>query len=165
MKKKNIFNIEVISKRPTRDWGVPSHVGRITINAFQETFEIPLDSWPLKEYKRQWKEGLERIGSHMTSCLVSSVYGLDSSPLIEIWTIYREETKAFFRQQILNRIIAQEINLPFPLFEFDRINCYECILPRLVNEQGKAIDEEGNKISEWNIDYKAIEEFAHSFKP
>ncbi|MGC2310128.1 MAG: hypothetical protein WA432_00730, partial [Candidatus Babeliaceae bacterium] len=127
--------------------------------------ELALGSWDVHEYRLQWKEGLERLKTYNTSCLVVCVQDLQDIPFIERWELYKENTIVYFHQQFIIPPIAQVINFSFPLSEFSRTNCYERIPPRKVNENNEAVNEQGQLLVEWSVEYKAIEEFSHSFEP
>jgi hypothetical protein len=150
------FSIEVISKKPKQIWGLPAYEGRITIGDFHETLFMPINSWSIEEYQQQWKEGLERIKNNDTSCLVVTVQNLSTHPLIELWTLYKVEDKVFIHNQMLNAEIVKELNLTINLSNFNKTSCYQFINPRITNELGEVIDEDGETISEWSIPLSEI---------
>jgi hypothetical protein len=115
----NIFKIEVISKRPKNIWGLPSHIGKITIGDFWETFVMPLNSWDLEEYRKQWKLGLERIKTHKSSCLIVTAQNLLFHPLVFTWTLYKEDQTIFIQNNMYNKTIAEEIGVSLDFFNLD----------------------------------------------
>lgn len=71
------IEIKVITKKPKIIYGLNAHEGKIKIGDFSECFYMPINWWSLKEYKRQWKEGLEQIQHEKQSCLVTTdKYGI-----------------------------------------------------------------------------------------
>jgi hypothetical protein len=154
------FAIEIISKKPKKIEGLSSHIGRITIGNFQERFYIPLDSWDLEEYRKQWKNGLEKIKTDNASCLVATVQNLLFHPLVFTWALYKEEETVYFHNHIFNKKIAKRLKIDIDFFNLTSEN-YE----QLIRKSRKIITEDGDLISSWNIDYKAVEEFAKNFEP
>lgn len=141
------FKIEAISKKPKKAWGSLCHTGQITINDYKEPFLMPLIEWDLEDYRKQWKEGLERIKTQDRSCLVATVKNLKTNPYIILWTLHKEDNKVYVRYQLLIDIVAKEVKFSIPLAEFSSKNCYQFVHPR----KGET-NEEGQKLSEWLID-------------
>ncbi len=128
-----------------------SHTGEIIIGNFKETFTMPLNSWTVAQYQKQWNAGLARITTDNYSCLVATVQNLNTNPLIFIWTLYKEKGKIFIQNNILNNEIIAETNPGLNLNDFNSETCYEFIdYPR------KTTTEDGSSISEWSIDIKSI---------
>ena len=146
------FKIEVISKRAEKIDGLVSYWGRITIGNFSERFVLSVDSWSLNDYKQQWADGLELIKSNYVSCLVVLAQNLRTNPLIEMWTLYKERKTVFIQNQLFNREIIRELNLSVDLSNFDTKMAYQLVAatPR------ETLTEEGEKISEWNVDISEI---------
>ncbi|MHB9020194.1 MAG: hypothetical protein ACYC3G_05010, partial [Minisyncoccota bacterium] len=134
-----------VSKKTRSVWGMPSYFGQITIGDFEEGFSIPLGTWNLREYKRQWKEGLERIKSKNTSCIVTNIHNLKTNPYIELWSLYKEGDKIFFHNQL---ILFEREDLSIALSDFNSKNCYQFVEPRIVSEKGEGINEEGQLLFE-----------------
>jgi hypothetical protein len=143
------FNIEIISKKSEKIDGLLSYWGKITINDFSKRFVMPLNSWTVEQYKQQWKEGIERLKTHNNSCLVTTIQNLDKNPLIEMWTLHKEGNVIFIHHQLVNRMIAKELNLPISINEFNSKTCYQFINERISNSENKGINEDGEEISEW----------------
>ncbi len=146
------FNIEVISKKAETIYRRKYYRGRITVGDFTETFIMSYDNWSIDEYKQQWKEGIERIKTHDSSCLVVCFEGTLKSPRIVLWTLYKEESVIYIHNQYLFYEIFQERSKGLP--PFDANSCYlYIILPR------ETTTEDGDKISEWSVDLQDILEF------
>jgi hypothetical protein len=143
------FNIEVISKKPKKIWGLSSHEGQITIDDFKETFVMPLNSWNLEDYKKQWQEGIARLKTHKRSCLVTSIQNMASGhPSIIMWTLYKEDDIVFVQNNLL--ISETTKGRSVKLTDFNLTTCYKFTKPR------KTLTQEGRKISEWSIPLSEI---------
>jgi hypothetical protein len=145
------FNIEVISKKPKL---INKHLqskGRITIGDLQETFYMHINSWTVEEYQQQWKEALERIKTHDTSCLIVTASRLNKDPLIELWILYKENNSIFIQNHYLAGEVFQERAIGLP--PFDIKTCYLYVPPRETISE-----DDGGKISEWKIDISDIPE-------
>ncbi len=145
------FNIEVISKKPETINNIKAYRGQITIGDLKETFYMALDMWTVDEYKQQWREAIERIKTHSFSCFVVKFAGPIENPWIALWVLYKENNTVFVQNHCLFYEIFQERSKGLP--PFDANTCYLYVTPR------ETITESGNKISEWNVDFRDILEF------
>lgn len=145
---KGIF-IEILSDKVKKINGLPSCWGKIQINDFKEKFIMSVAQWTIADYKRQWKEGLERIKTHDISCLVTNVQnplgisGLEQ-PLIVSWPCYKVKDKIFVQN---NLAICQKLRKKLAITPFTIENCYEFIEPR----------RKGAKVSEWIVNVADLE--------
>jgi hypothetical protein len=146
------FNIQVISEKPETHNRRKYHRGRITIDDFTETFRMPYDSWTIDEYQQQWKEGLERIKTHNSSCLIATLSGLKKNyPFILLWVLYKEKNVIYIQNKLLFDEIFEEISQGLPPFSAE--TCY------LYFGSREIINEDGDKLSEWKTDMNAINDF------
>lgn len=83
-----IIDIKVIDATKKTIKKIPYVVGEIKIDDFYETFDIPLNWWPLTMYEKQWHEGLKRIETKNVSCLITKIYDLHKAPFIDWWLYY-----------------------------------------------------------------------------
>lgn len=83
------FSIKVISKQPKKIAGNLCHSGEIIIGDYAEEFIISLDEWDIEQYKQQWKEGIERIKTHNSSCLIADITTLKTNPRMNLWVLYK----------------------------------------------------------------------------
>ncbi|MBA3535847.1 hypothetical protein H0X48_05760 [Candidatus Dependentiae bacterium] len=136
------ISIEVIREEIIVVEGVPCARGKITIGDFNERFNIALEYWTLEDYKKQWKEGLERIKIQDKSCLVSYVQDPKKAPFINWWPLYKIDNKILVRNQMLfahlyrNRVGDKE---------FTPDTCYSFIP-----------DRKKKKVSEWIADLDSL---------
>lgn len=136
------INMKITSKKMRKINGVLAYEGYITIGSFSESIVIPIDLWGKEDYLRQWKEGLERIKTHDTSCLVNFIYNPRIRPLLKWWILYK-----------VNNVVCVQ-NLMYPDFVYEEIignklftpdTCYNFIPPRITEF------EDGGKPSEWCV--------------
>jgi hypothetical protein len=119
--------------------------GEIHIEDYIEGFYIPLEWWSIKDYERQWKEGIARLKNNDTSCLVTTIYDPRIKPFIEWWVLYRIGNKIHIQPQgIFGDLYRERIGIK----PFTPNTCYDFIPSR------KILTNEGNKISEWIIPFK-----------
>lgn len=76
------ISIKFTGEDATSDYESPACWGMITIKNFSKEFISPLKWWSCEDYKIQWAEGLKRILSHDTSCLITYVKLDIKAPLI-----------------------------------------------------------------------------------
>ncbi len=120
----------------------PCYLGEIIIKDFWEILEIPVDYWTLDDYKRQWKEGIERLKTHDQSCLVASVQDPTKAPLINWWPLYKENDTIY----IQNHLVVDEFyekRIGNNIFTPD--SCYQFIPARSLAY------EDGGRPSEWKV--------------
>ena len=110
---------------------------------------MPLIGWTIKDYEKQWAEGIERIKHENQSCLIATMQDIKDQPFISWWILYKEGNKIFVQNQILLSQLYKEVvgNKPF-----NEKTCYQFISPR------RTITEDGEKISEWFIDFNCENE-------
>lgn len=150
----NTITIEVSDEKPQKKYGILSGIGRITIGDFTEQFSMPLDSWTLDEYKKQWDAGIARIKTGEISCLVTAVQTIATNPLVILWPLYPVGSTIFVHNQLLIPPTVEHIAIP--LKKFTAENCYQFINPRLVNDAQEAVGDEGELVSEWSIDLNEV---------
>lgn len=77
--------------------------GRITIeDDFESDFRMALNLWSALDYERQWQEGLKRIKTHDSSCLVTCVHNpTTSDPYISWWTLHKEGDAVHVQNELI----------------------------------------------------------------
>ena len=113
---------------------------------FWETAMTALDYWTVGDYERQWREGLERIKTHATSCLVASVQDPKLAPLINWWPLYKEGNEVFIYNEL---IVGESYERRIGQGHFTPKTCYDFIQPRVLPEDD---EEDGYEVSVWVID-------------
>jgi contact-dependent growth inhibition (CDI) system CdiI-like immunity protein len=137
------ISVKITSKKPKKIRRILSLEGRITIGDFWETIIVPIGYWTREDYERQWKEGLERLKTYNTSCLVVTACDKNTGgPFIDWWRLYRIKDTVFIQNGWLMLEAYQEIVGDKP---FTPDTCYDFVMQR------ETITEEGEKISEWSV--------------
>lgn len=137
------FEMHIIDNHQHAIKGISHVLGEIRINDFREKFDIPLDWWSLKDYERQWQEGLHRITTHGTTCLVARIKNPSKGPFVDWWLLYKEDGKIYIRNEVL---FGEEYQNLVGSAEFTTQNCYSFIPPR-----GPSVLENGMQVSEWIV--------------
>lgn len=142
------FLIHVIDYNTTISYGMPCCVGEIQINEFKETFDMPTEWWSVEDYKQQWLEGLERIKTHNSSCLVATIQDPTKAPWVNMWVLYKEHDVVYIQNFLLQgKLFIKDLKK----MPFTRETCYNFIDPR------ETLDSDGiTKISEWSVNYEDI---------
>lgn len=147
------MNIEVIvtSKKPEKfsiDIPNKGYIGFIRIvearGETKETIFCPLDAWSIEDYKRQWKEALERLKHHDKSCLVVAYTAVDKNHGVEWWPLYRIGNTVYIQNQIMWQEQYKDIVGDNP---FTPDTCYNFV------EERTTVNEEGETLAEWSVDW------------
>ena len=140
---KNI-SIKVIDKKKQFIYGLPSALGEIRIGSFKEKFIMPLIGWTIKDYEKQWAEGIERIKHETKSCLIATMEDIEGRkiPLINWWLLYKKGNQIFIRNNLMfgsnyKKRVGNKI--------FNAETCYQFIPRRMMAKKGEP------KSSEWVI--------------
>lgn len=139
------LSIKMIDKKPKERWEVVTVKGKIKIGDFQEDLYPSLDWWSPDDYEHQWREGLSRLSDHEKSCFIVDINNPTNREFIEWWKLYKIDNKIYVRNSIiLDDIYEEQIgDKPFTLQ-----TCYN-----FIPDRGSLHDEDGNKISEWVVDW------------
>lgn len=139
------FSIHLTSKQ-FEDSGVRYQIGEIKIGDFHEAFRASLSYWTEHEYLSQWKDALKKIiNGDNKSCLITSMYDPSNANYIFIWVLFLDKKVVHIQEHIL---FLDELNKPFC-----ELNPYESIRSR------ETVDEDGNSISEWDVQLDDIKVF------
>jgi hypothetical protein len=150
------FSINIVETRPQKTSHILSYKGLLTIGDFQEYFYMPIDSWPLQQYKIQWKEGIQRLKTENSSCLITSIYKLKTRPAIEWWPLYKEGEIVYIQNHHFGGKIMEERGVGLPPFNQD--TCYLYVPPR------ETLSDDGTKVSEWSVPLKSMFIFLENIK-
>ena len=134
---------------PFDDPSIPAAPGKLVLGKSEEEFLANLAVWGKPDYQFHWAHELKALlGGNSKVALVVSYNDPNAASNMEIWRVYRDGDWAHFQNQIL-----WYSSLPDG-FEISKINRY--IEDRVIT------DENGNRISEWNVSIRDIELFLHS---
>ena len=140
------FSIKFLDKQTNSNF----QIGEITMNDYSEKFQSSLSYWNKANYVDQWKDGVQRLfNGNNRSCLVTSMLDPNISSYICLWLLYTEKNIVHIQNQIL---FLEELNEPF-----DESRIYYYISDREI------IDEDGHKISEWDIQIDDLKVFLDSY--
>lgn len=141
------FSIELLPDPvPDLDPGVIASLGIIEIGSFKERFIASLMYWSADDYRRHWKQAIERVlQSSTVSCLITSMLNPKTASLVFWWPMYRVNDTVFIQNHIL---FFETLQSPF-----DERNPFSFVPVR------RTVDEDGNKISEWSVRISDLEGF------
>ena len=91
---------------------------------------MSLGDWTIKDYKKQWREAIKRLGDHDISCFISSAANMSKSPFVWVYTLYKEENTVFIRERLLDSDTIAETDCRLPHTALNAQNCYDFIEPR-----------------------------------
>lgn len=107
------------------------------------------DYWNAERYAQSWRTSFAVLlsGEAARSCFVSSITDPENSNFIMIWPLYRQGDLVFIRNSIL---FLEELREPFSSLE-----PWRSVGPR------EAVDENGDRVSEWSCRLDDITDFFH----
>ncbi|HEV2601331.1 MAG TPA: hypothetical protein VGT41_03465 [Candidatus Babeliales bacterium] len=140
------FLIHVLDRTPLDSEGVKYCLGEIQIGSFKETFRMPLDFWSIEQYEEQWKEGIERLKTYDTSCLVMMVQGPgpEMQPWAKLWMIYNVGGEIYMKDAIILSSYFKKVYKDRP---FTPQTCYSLISKR------------GDGAQKWDVDLQDLLRF------
>jgi hypothetical protein len=137
-----MFSISIESQRSRSRVAV----GTITVGAFAERFEAPLDYWSREAYEAHWREAVNRIvGGHKRSALITSMIEPFNATFIVWWPMWRVGPRVFFQNHLLfmDRFRGDRAFL-FP---------YRHVRPRIDHRRGQP------RPSEWSTSVTSLARF------
>ncbi len=133
-----MFELKLVSEEP------PLGRGRLQIGEFTEEFEVVLEFWSADEYRQHWSEVLESmLNGRRSSALITSMTEPSTASFLVWWPIYAHAEGFVLQQQIL---FLNDL-------KFDPNDPAKHVPKRV------QFSEDGERISEWQIDSRAIENF------
>ena len=147
-----ILKIEIVNNKPKKIDGLLRCKGKITIGKFSEGFYMRLNSWDIEQYKSQWREGLERIKTHKSSCLIADISTWENNGIgMQIYYLYKVDNKILVQYQMYAPSIFEDLlKDPLPFDPFNNEKRYINIPPI------ELIDEDGNNLEIWEADLDGI---------
>lgn len=127
-------------------------VGVIQLGVHRETFHSVLGFWSVDKYEAHWVAALRRLveGAEV-SCLLTSIPNPAEAEFFIAWPLYRSGSLVHVQNEL---IFADELDR-----EFNPRVPWEYVGPRIT------VDEDGSRISEWQISCAAIEDFIAKAAP
>ncbi|MGX3067154.1 hypothetical protein [Ursidibacter arcticus] len=141
-----MFKIIVFPDSFVNEWGEIFVQASIAVNEFSESFLLPISYWDISAYQKQWKKSLNNMifGNQDKAILFTSMYDLKKTNFIHSWIVYREEKKVILQ----NKILFKDDYVVFSMKE---------LIDKIPNRE--IYSEDGQKISEWVVDYDDVVEF------
>jgi CdiI N-terminal domain len=124
-------------------------IGEVKLGKYLESFQAILGFWEIEDYEKSWLTALRRlVGGASISCLVTSLTDPENSQYVVTWPLYRTDGEVFVQNQL---IFLDQLGRKFePQAPWDFI------------EPHATIDEDGQRISEWQLQLKDIQDFLMS---
>jgi hypothetical protein len=140
------ITLKITSRKTVEYNGQQTLKGFIKIgDDFKETIFVYLDPWTKEDYERQWSEGIKRLKTHDTSCLITCVSDPKSSAVVGWWRLYRVDDTVFIHNGYLSKANYKKI---VGKAAFTPETCYDFVTPRITHTK------EGHKVSEWSVPYE-----------
>ena len=144
------FNDEPL-EYPFDDVSIPAASGTLVLGKAIEDFLANLSLWTKSDYESHWTRELKALFEGRSKvALIVSYNDPKASWNMEIWRVYRDGEWVHFQNQLL-----WYDSLPNG-FEVSKMSDYI--------DDHSITDEEGNRISEWDVSIRDIELFLHRCK-
>jgi CdiI N-terminal domain len=145
------FSIEFLSEKYKEDKPA-GQLGRITIGNFSEKFVSSLSDWNIETYTKHWIKSSARIlyESDSTLYITNIVINSSTDYHLDWWVAYKIGEMAFIQNQLIIPDTYAIAN------GFNSNNLYTYVRDREI------YSDDGDKISEWVVPLKLIEEYYFS---
>ena len=151
-----VFRIDIDeSRNPLMAYGEKCLPGTLQIHDFTENFSVPVEIWGAADYRRQWREGIERcLAGTFPSCLVTGMRDPKQGVFINILALYVDpdnagniavQRKLLSCKQIRRRFASRSI--------YDFCGSREIMT------------HDGEPIPEWIVSRNELAEFLKALKP
>lgn len=134
---------------PYDDRTTPAASGVLTLGIAREAFLASLYQWKIEDYEEQWKQAITILLSKKSNAALITTYGSpDVATHLEWWPMYLVDNNVYFQNHLL--FYAQ---LPR---RFSLESAFSFLRDR------NTVNEEGRRISEWEVPLAELEAFARS---
>jgi len=134
---------------PYDDRTTPAASGLLTLGATKETFLSSLYEWTRKDYERQWRQAIAAILFQKSKAALITSYGSpDNATHLEWRPMYVVGGTVYFQHHLL---FYDQLPKPFSIE-----NAFRFLRDR------QTTNEEGKRISEWEVSLAELEDFARS---
>lgn len=126
---------------------IADNMGEIKINDFEEKFEIATDYWPRLKYEQSWRKEIQYLLNNTKDkiALMTWMHKPMSKGNYRAYVLYGKKEKVFIQEQLF------PASQSCPNFDTNEA---------LSNIQDQfEINEEGNKISQWEISINDLKLF------
>lgn len=123
-------------------------MGLLTIGDYREGFAACLYRWNKKDYESQWREATRNLLEGRDRAALIVEYVGHEAWKLEWWPMYRVGETVFLQNHLL---FFDQLARPFSIDD-----------PYSSLKDRETVDEDGNRISEWSVNFSEIESFARS---
>jgi hypothetical protein len=142
------FSISFLDEPVFYEEQTPMAVGELVLGDFRENFVASLYQWNKIDYKAQWRDAIKTLLDSSKSALIVEYVSPEFSNKLEWWPMYRIENVVYIQNHLL---FYERLKKPFSLK-----NMFSFVKDRIT------IAEDGNRISEWNVNLSDVEDFART---
>lgn len=119
--------------------------GELVLGEFKENFIANLYQWNKTDYEAQWRSAIKALLEGSKSALIVYYVSPEFADNFEWWRMYKAENVVYFQNQLPS---YDQFLQPFSLekitsFVGDRVT----------------VNEDGNRISEWSVPLREVEDF------
>ncbi len=115
--------------------------GSLVLGDFSEQFDSDLSYWSVADYRRHWREALQRALDDQISALITSVSDPTSANFIFWWPLYPGGDVV----RVQNHVLFLSEHPDFALARW-----YDVVPPRA------EVNEDGDRVSEWSVSKESV---------
>jgi hypothetical protein len=120
--------------------------GIIHLGDYEEVFVADTSFWTVADYEHQWKSGLDRaVNQGLASCLITSMHDPMDAEMLFWWLLFPAGERIFLQEAILRFNQLHRSFNPNDLYSY---------IP-----ERRTHNNEGRRISEWEVSRNEIVEF------
>jgi hypothetical protein len=136
--RKRMFRIRVFTPAVHDETGWRHAGGELVLGDGRHCFLVDLRAWDIREYERQWREGVARlVQGAPSSALMSAYRGPGHEPHL-MWALWRDQSHVYVQE---HPVVPAELDTPFNPFD-----PYPHVGERI------PASEHGLSIPEWRLD-------------
>ncbi len=120
---------------------------KISFEGFSQLVNMPIVHWSVDDYKKQWKDGIDRLEKHDSSCLIIRVVG-KPYPMVERLLLYKRDNKIIvYFDYLISLDYQDEIGDNIITLK----NCYD-----FISSEQKHLEK--YRVDEWEFDIGDFDE-------
>lgn len=136
---------------PYDDASTPAGGGVLTLGKDKEYFLASLHEWDKSDYTSQWSHALDELLQRGRNAALIVSYGSPRQAThLEWWSMYPDAGTVHFQNQLL---FYEQLPRPFSLQE-----AFSFVAPR------RRLNDDGRRISEWDVALAEVAAFAASMR-
>jgi hypothetical protein len=138
-----MFRIRVFTPAVHDETGWRHAGGELMLgSAGRRCFLVDLRVWDIRDYERQWREGVGRLIQGETTTALMSAYRGEGEETHHLWALWREGSEVYVQE---HPVVPGELDAAF-----DPRNPYPHVGDRI------RASEHGLAISEWRLDFTEV---------